>query len=326
MNGHRMTIFVVMVLACVTKVSISEARQAQDLSAIVAQYYPTALTEEVVSVRGAEGPRKQCFATLESAPTGAAQVIVAGYTNTLSGVVRVLRATANGFELATEADGEDFGGWGCESEAIDLNNDGRKEAVVHFETGNSSEDWVFRWDGVNLQNISPMITDVSGLAGTKLANTSFVDVDGDHMLEAFSSHLPLREGQPLPGEIYRLAGGAFVLDRPIVAMRSFERASGGAETVTHTILLPVGAVSPFTLRIFNGSGMSANGKRVENAIESGRVWWNGQEIVSPNHFGNHIQLIERTVTLQQENELKVRLAGSPGGRIVIVIDAANWAP
>ena len=107
-------------------------------------------------------------------------------------------------------------------------------------------------------------------------------------------------------------------------MRTFERASAAPQKDIETILLPVGAVGPFTLRIVNGAGTTGSGQRVENAVEIGRVWWNGQEIVSPNHFGNQIAVIERTVTVQTENELKVRLAGSPGGRSVTLIDAASW--
>jgi hypothetical protein len=48
--------------------------------------------------------------------------------------------------------------------------------------------------------------------------------------------------------------------------------------------------------------------------------------VVARNFGQRVALIEKTVTLQQENTIKVRLAGAPGGRITIVIDSANWTP
>lgn len=46
----------------------------------------------------------------------------------------------------------------------------------------------------------------------------------------------------------------------------------------------------------------------------------------PSDFGNQVAVIERTVSVLAENELQVRLAGAPGGRITIVIDAASWMP
>ncbi len=198
--------------------------------------------------------------------------------------------------------------------------------MVRFETGNSSEDWAFLWDGVNLQNVSPTTTDVLGIVGTELTNTSFVDIDGDGVLEAFTSDVPVAHSQPSPSEVYRMVDGEFVLDRRIVGMRAFQRASGSPETETREIFLPTGAVGPLTVRIYNGTGTSVSGQRVENAVESGRVWWNDQQIAAPNDFGSDVSSIQRTVTPQPKNELKVRLAGSPGGRITIVIDAASWTP
>lgn len=327
MSDRHMTIGIVLAVACVICGSAVQARQLQRLEAVVAQHYPQELVEESLDVRGVEPPRNQCFAVLEASASGAPQIVVAGYTNLMSGAIRLLRGVSNGFEVAAGSRTEDLSGQECEVEAVDLDNDGRKEAVVHFLTRNSSEDWVLRGDGEDLRNLSPTTSDALGLVGTNLVNTSFVDVDGDHVMEAFIFSEPRREGQPSPGAIYRFSGNSYVLDRPIVGMRTFERASGAPQTDIQTILLPAGAAGPFTLRVVNGAGVAGGkGNKVENAVESGRVWWNGQEIVSPNHFGNHVALIERTVTLQSENELKVRLAGSPDGRIVILIDAANWTP
>ncbi len=94
-----------------------------------------------------------------------------------------------------------------------------------------------------------------------------------------------------------------------------------------SVTLPANAVGPFTLTVFNGAGGAEPGARVENAVDSGRLWLNGVELVSPNHFGNNVAVIQRTVTLPQaENELKVRLGGAPGGRIVVTIDPTSWTP
>lgn len=326
MNRQRLTIFIIAAFVCATGPGANGERQTPDLASAVAQHYPQMLVERSLEIEGVEPTRKQCFAVLEASASGTPQIVVAGYTNMTAGAIRLLQATDAGFEVVAAPDGGYFTGLHCEAEAIDVNNDGRKEAVVRFRTGNSTVDWLFDWDNQNFRNLSPTTNDAFGLIRTAFLNTAFVDVDGDHVMEAFTYSQPPRDGQPFPGEVYKLAGTSYVLDRPIVDMRTFERASGSPQTETETILLPVGAVGPFTLRVVNGSGTTGSGKRVEDAVQSGRIWWNGQEIVSPNHFGNHVAVIERTVTMQGQNELKVRLAGSPGGRIAVVIDAGSWTP
>lgn len=325
MNRRLMTFFVIAALVCATGVPRLRARQAVDLEAVVAQHYPPLLVQRSLDIDGFNPPRNQCFAVLQSSPTGTPQVVLAAYTNMVRGAVRLLQNTATGFEVMAEPAGY-FTGWECDVETLDLNNDGRKEGVVHFLTGNSSVDWLFDWDGQQLRNLSPTETDGLGVVRTTLVNSSFVDIDGDRVMEAFTSSEPPQDGPPHPGELYRLSGSSFVLDRHIISMRTFERASGPPKTEKGTIILPAGAVGPYTLRIFNGGGTAVLGQRVENAVESGRIWWNGQQIVSPNNFGNQVRLIERTVTMQTENQLQVRLAGSPGGRIVIVVDASSWTP
>jgi hypothetical protein len=326
MNCQRLTNFAVVSFVLMADPSTLAARQSADLKAAVAQHYPQSLVEEALDVTGKQPPRKQCFSVLENLPSGAPKVVVAGYTNLLSGAVRLLQRTEAGFDVIAEPDFGDVTGWGCEAEALDLTNDGRNEAVVRFITGESSVDWIFEWNGQEFRSLSPTSTDPVGLTTTRLLNTSFADIDGDRILEMFTASALPREGAPYPGEFYRLSGSEYVMDRRIVSMNAFQRADGTPETDTVTVPLPRGAVGPFTLRVFNGAGAVGANKRVEDAVQSGRVWWNGQEIVSPNHFGNHVAMIERTVVMQAENELMVRLAGSPGGRITIVIDAASWTP
>jgi hypothetical protein len=304
MREHA-TASVAIAVACLTLGPAITARQAPDLAAIVAQHYPQALVGEARDILEFQPEKEQCFTVLEASASGAPQVVVAGYTNMLSRSIRLLRAVDGVFVVAGEIEGDEPAAR-CEAEALDVDNDGRKEAVVHFLVTHASIDSVVGWDGSSLLQLS-----YGGLV-----NASFVDIDGDHVMEAFVSYVPPRDGPPEGNELYRLSGGRYVLERPIVAMITFDRASGTPErSYPATIVLPRGAVGPFTLRIVNLT-----------RIESGQVWWNKREIISPRHFGRNVTAIDRTVQLEAENRLEVRLAGPPGGRIAVLIDAARWTP
>jgi hypothetical protein len=160
-----------------------------------------------------------------------------------------------------------------------------------------------------------------------LFNSSVVDLNGDGVKELYSfTPRSLGPADPVPSDrLFKLSGGTYVVDRPVISLWSLERTNSAPTTLTSPIGLPEDARAPFTLRVINGAGPSA-GTRVESSVESGRIWLNGQEIVRPSDFGAQVALIEKTVALQPSNELSVRLAGTPGGRITIVIEAANWVP
>lgn len=298
-----------------------------DLGTTVAQFYPQSLMDLAAEV-GRDLHREQCFAVLENDATGNAKTVVAAYTNLTIGEVLVLGKTSNGFAVVASASAADFHtGWQCEIEAVDVNHDGRKDAHIGFLARNSSMDWIYVWDGQQLVNLTPVTPEpLSGVLKTDLINADLVDLDGDGLLEVYSFSVPPREGLGRPSRLYRLVDGRYQFERNVISLSTFERADGSPQVETVVVPLTQGAVGPFTLRVINGAGALGVGQRVENAVESGRVWFNGQELVRPNDFGNHVALIERAVTLQDENELKVRLAGEPGGRIAIVIESANWTP
>jgi hypothetical protein len=251
------------------------------------------------------------------------RVVIAGYTNLYAAAIRLLIDDGSGFRVAADDQGEDLSGWHCEIEPVDVDADGRSEAHVSFTQNNTSRDWVFAWSDQQLYNLTPVRRGYTGLLDTELTNAYFVDTDGDRFLEIFSLIPGKIDNAPMAPEIYRFSGGRYVHDRPVVTAVAFMRTDSTPATETQTFRLPHGARGPFRFRIFNGTEA---GTRVENAVESGRVWLNGQELARPNDFGNQVSVIERSVALQAENEIQVRLAGRPGGRISIVVDPASWAP
>jgi hypothetical protein len=322
----RLSCFIGAIALCVALPSPSWA-QVTDVAALAAQFYPQTLVDQTQQ-DGRTLVREQCFEVLEADSTGP-KTVIAGFTDRFDGEVLVLGRGVAGFEVVGQASGMDHFGQTCAAALVDVNGDGVKEAHFSFTTRNSTTDWIYGWDGQQLFNLTPVSAPnvPSGILETRLINASFVDLNGDGLLEVYSFSQPPVDGSaPAASEVFHLSSGRYVLERAVVTVLEFARASGSPSTDEMTVLLPTGAQGPFTLKILNGGGSASGSGRVENAVESGRVWWNGQQIAAPNDFGNQVAVIQRTVTLQAENEIKVRLAGAPGGRITIVIDATNWVP
>lgn len=203
-----------------------------------------------------------------------------------------------------------------------MDRDGRSEVWIRFNT-RATSDWIFGWDGHQILNLTPVETDFIGLLQTTLLNAALMDVNGDGVLEIVSGDYSRDDEPPLPRRVHRLSGRTYVPDRQIVEAFEFSRSSSVPETEERSFELPAEARGPFRIRVFNGINGQA---RVESAVESRRIWLNGQEIVSPNDFGRQVSVIERTVTLASENKLQVRLGGTPGGHIAVVIEPASWGP
>ena len=97
--------------------------------------------------------------------------------------------------------------------------------------------------------------------------------------------------------------------------RRFDRTTGSPNQYLEQFSLPSGIISPFKLRIQNGS---ADGT---NRVSSATVKLNGAEILIQNDLNQNVATIERTVDLNATNSLEVRLTSNPGSYLVINISA-----
>lgn len=328
MNAFRLPLQMALILAICAYVQ-PEARQQVDLPAIVASFHPIALDSLSMQANG-KVLRQNCYAVLASDASGPS-VVVAAYSNTTSSAVLLLTRSASGFQVSAAADESDeFFGGSCEATAVDVDADGRREVLLKFFANRGSNDWMFGWSDDRLINMTPVHSGSHGEHESELRNAEVIDANGDGVSELYSFSMPPMTagqitGQPAPSRIYRLQNGTFVLDRPVMGRFEFEREAGTPVTRTVEFGLATGAVGPFSVRIVNGSGAAGGaGTRVENAVESARVWLNGEQIAGPSDFGTQVATIVRQVPLQAENQLQVRLAGTVGGRIAITIEASSW--
>jgi len=308
------------VVSAAVWLSTSFSAQSPATARVVEQFYPQRLVD--LGEQAAETvDRRQCYAVLDTLPSGSPRTIVAGYTNTSGAAIRVLQADATGqLSVAAEPQGFDFFGSECKVELVDLDHDGRNDIVVTFGMMVNEVTWVFKWDGQQLLNLTPVTPNNAGLQRTLLHNADIVDIDNDGIKEIFvvGQYPPPLDGPATADSLYRLSGDRYVKSESIVGLWTFERQTAGPDTARVQVPLPKGALGPYTLHVVNGE---PGGK---SRVTSAQVWLNDQQILAPSDFGNKVDGIDRAVTLNAENELAVRLAGAPGSKMLVLVKSKGW--
>ena len=99
--------------------------------------------------------------------------------------------------------------------------------------------------------------------------------------------------------------------------KQYTRTAGPPNQSTDTFTLPTGATAPYTLHVVNGN---ANGT---NRTSSARVKLNGVEILGPSDFGQNVSVLDRTVVLQANNTVEIRLTSAPGSVITVSVLDTN---
>ena len=180
-----------------------------DLPSVVARFYPTSLDADLAAIgAGNTDVRRQCHAVLESDADGNPAVVLAAYTNSQSGAVRVLKKGSAGFEPVDEASGAPLTGSSCSAGVVDVDGDGTQEAVVRFGVGKSTRDWVYAWRDGALADLSPLTAEGVPIA---VVNSDLVDLDGDGLLELRSRPpRPDASAPALPIRVFRLSAGTYV--------------------------------------------------------------------------------------------------------------------
>ncbi len=300
----------------------SAAPQAQptDVRQIVEQFYPQAFID-VAAEEGEPAVRRQCYAVYDRHPSGTPRTIVAGYSDTSSATVRVLQSDAAGaFHLAAEPQGLDIFGSDCKIALTDLDRDGRSEVIATFGVMVSDATWVFKWDGTKLVNLTPVTPNRDGTQRTLLHNASLADVDGDGVPEIFvvGQYPPPRDGPAEPDRLYRLSSNGYVETGPLVGLWRFERRTGAPEIQRVSAPRPAGALGPFTLHVLNGD---SQGKW---RVTAAQVLVNNQQVVAPNDLNNTVASLDRDVSLGEQNEVTVRLAGAPGSSLLVILRSRDW--
>jgi hypothetical protein len=102
---------------------------------------------------------------------------------------------------------------------------------------------------------------------------------------------------------------------PVFGPTTYTRTTGAPNQYTTTFSAPSWIVSPYDLHIVNGDASGTN--RVYGAISSATITLNGVQVAGPSDFNQNVATIDRSVTLQATNTLKVTLASKPGSFLTI---------
>jgi hypothetical protein len=300
----------------------SQGQPPQDAQQIVNQFFPVSLAVAPEATPGSWVSRKRdsAFVIFEQLPDGRPATILAAYTNGIGGAIRLIRAQPDGsYSVVFEPSGLDLGGFTVSCLLLDVDGDSRPEGIVSFASYRAqTSEWVFRWNGPALENLTPMRQDESGLQATLLMLAKFVDLDHDGKLEIISEeNYPPREtesGAALGGSVvYKLDGNQYTVDRPILYWGTFVRRTGQPQTETYEFSLLEDSSGPYTLKLTNGD--ANGGKRVSSA----RIVVNGAEVLSPNNLSQQVEFLTLPVSLVQKNTIQVTLAGTPLGHVFITI-------
>jgi hypothetical protein len=184
------------------------AQNGDELAATVAQFYPASLDADVAAIAaGQANVRHQCWVVLRAGDDGQPLLVVAAYANSQTGAVRVLARGPAGFTVADEASGAAIAGSTCRAEGVDIDRDGMLEAVVRFDNGTGTNDWVYAWRDGALADLSPLTAE--GVA-IPVFNSDLTDLDGDGVLELRSRPARPSPSGEAPVAVFRLSSGSYV--------------------------------------------------------------------------------------------------------------------
>lgn len=236
--------------------------------------------------------------------------ILAAYSNGASAAVRLLRVqNSSPIVVAEQPEGLALSGTDPALQLLDLDSDGRPEAIVTLRLMHHRESWVFAISAGALRLLGPSRQN-AGMKLSDATNAEFVDIDGDARTELLVPPSRFDENQTY--KIYQLGPDGF---RPTVTQLvlhdRFVRTTAEPDEYETTFSATAG--QKYVLRLINGD---SSGK---NPVTSAVVRINGTVIVGPQHFKPKQRVTEVSFQVQASNTLLVEVAGAPQSELRLII-------
>jgi hypothetical protein len=176
------------VLLALTGLASSQKQQPDPhQKRIVDRYFPNNLEGGLTA--------NSCFAVYDWLPNGNPRTIMAGYSDGVSGAIRVIRANTSGhYKVIFDAPAEwDVSGIDCSVVLKDVDGDKKNEVIFSFHSFKmNSGDWVFRWTGSQLVNLAPDMKEFGKTVPGVFFNMELVDFYHDgtlQVLDGANTHL-----------------------------------------------------------------------------------------------------------------------------------------
>lgn len=281
---------------------------------IVNRLVPSVI-EDHVRETGDTAPITSVFTTADLGANGGKQ-IVAVYVGDERAALEVINPAGGGSVLAVAATDAMFGR-SATVQITDIDRDGKPEIIVLLRTFRSlPAAMFFKWTGSALLDVTPL--DADGVAA--INDPTLMDVDGDGKFDVIDHK---RTGGPQADDeeekpvaiysVFRWNGAGFEPSTAIVGtFLRFSRGSGAPITDTRhsAVADPSGH---WSLVIRNGD---ENGG---HRVSSGTIALNGSQVVAQNQFSQSVATLNVPVSVAAQNDISVKLAGSPGGEISVVL-------
>jgi hypothetical protein len=314
---------------------ISPAKAQQNTEeAIVNQYFPQSLIAESTADFNAGGPppfQASDFVVADLDGTEVSNYLVAAYTKGFSAVVRVIKRQGTSGSVVAEPSLPLMGGVYPFVTLVDLEGNGRPAVVVTLTSAAGFDaDWVFNWDGTNLNLIGPSQVGADRNAATLLGDAAFVDLNGNGILDIVNPPEPIGLSTGAfnsePFTVFALSGGTYVPTS--VAFNFFEtfaRAKGEPATITKSFST-ANPGAAYVMTIATGDVVRTGRYHDDHwrhdgreRIEAAEIWLNGVEVVHLSDFEQIPRVLKVPVSLDSSNTISVRLFGTPGAQLTIGI-------
>ncbi|MBI3722020.1 MAG: hypothetical protein HY248_05655, partial [Fimbriimonas ginsengisoli] len=113
--------------------------------------------------------------------------------------------------------------------------------------------------------------------------------------------------------LFALSNPAHAAEQVIFGPTQYVRTSGPPNQFTEDIAVPPTLSAPFRLHVQNGNSDGTL------RISSATIVLNGVQVAGPSDFNQQVAAFDRTMTLQPNNTLQVRLASAPGSLLILTL-------
>jgi len=266
--------------------------------------------------------RRTCFDVLTTLPSGEPNLIAAGYSDSIDGLISVLGRDSNGAYQRLYDTPSSLGtlAANCVVSAVDIDGDGQKDVVATLGAQmRGSRTWVFRWSGSDLINLTP--TEVlGGQTISALANVGMIDVYHDGTKQIVSEFQGGGGGPDapvaVPYEFYRIlpSGAEFQREKYVL---TYSHLTIGEDLPgdPSPFWLSEDSTAPYVVTIVNGDRVGGN------RVTGGSIVINGTEIIGPTQLNASVEFVQVTLpSLPTRNQMAATLTGGPGAFIHVLIE------